>query len=81
MLKPLSAAIRDGDMIRSVIRATGSNQDGRTPSLTQPSPRAQEELIRHVYRKANLPFDKTRYVEAHGKPKITGVSRFNTIIS
>jgi acyl transferase domain-containing protein len=66
VLKPLSAALRDGDMIRSVIRATGSNQDGRTPSLTQPNPRAQEELIRHVYRKANLPFDKTRYVEAHG---------------
>ncbi|KAK3934109.1 hypothetical protein QBC46DRAFT_368419 [Diplogelasinospora grovesii] len=65
LLKPLSAALRDGDMIRSVIRATGSNQDGQTPSLTQPSSRAQEELIRHVYEKANLPFDKTRYVEAH----------------
>ncbi|KAK3933755.1 thiolase-like protein [Diplogelasinospora grovesii] len=66
LLKPLSAALRDGDMIRSVIPATGSNQDGQTPSLTQPRSRAQEELIRHVYEKANLPFDKTRYVEAHG---------------
>ncbi|KAM0426273.1 hypothetical protein ACHAPT_008313 [Fusarium lateritium] len=66
LLKPLSAALRDNDMIRSVIRATGSNQDGQTPSLTQPNPRAQEELIRHVYEKANLSFDKTRYVEAHG---------------
>ena len=67
VLKPLSAAIRDGDMIRAVVRATGSNQDGQTASLTQPSPRAQEELIRHVYQKANLSFDNTRYVEAHGK--------------
>lgn len=67
VLKPLSAALRDGDMIRSVIRATGSNQDGQTASLTQPSPRAQEELIRHVYQKAGLSFEKTRYVEAHGK--------------
>ncbi|KAI1128976.1 hypothetical protein F5Y10DRAFT_239255 [Nemania abortiva] len=66
VLKPLKDAVRDGDMIRAVIRSTGTNQDGRTPSLTQPSPEAQEELIRQVYRKANLSFDSTRYVEAHG---------------
>jgi acyl transferase domain-containing protein len=28
-LKPVEHAIRDGDTIRAVIRATGSNQDGR----------------------------------------------------
>ncbi|GAW24702.1 hypothetical protein ANO14919_142930 [Xylariales sp. No.14919] len=66
ILKPLGDAVRDGDMIRAVIRSTGTNQDGRTPSLTQPSPEAQEELIRRVYNKANLPFEFTRYVEAHG---------------
>ena len=66
LLKPVSRAIQDGDMIRAVIRATGSNQDGHTPILTQPSIEAQEKLIRHVYRKAKLDFDLTRYVEAHG---------------
>ncbi|KAI1738681.1 hypothetical protein F4680DRAFT_459720 [Xylaria scruposa] len=66
VLKPLRGAVEDGDMIRAVIRSTGTNQDGRTPSLTQPSPEAQEELIRHVYKKANLSFEPTRYVEAHG---------------
>ncbi|KAI0551232.1 hypothetical protein F4679DRAFT_145449 [Xylaria curta] len=66
VLKPLREAVEDGDMIRAVIRSTGTNQDGRTPSLTQPSPEAQEELIRHVYKKANLSFEHTRYVEAHG---------------
>ncbi|KAI0532709.1 hypothetical protein GGR58DRAFT_489208 [Xylaria digitata] len=66
VLKPLKDAVRDGDMIRAVIRSTGTNQDGRTPSLTQPSPEAQEELIRQVYKKAKLPFGFTRYVEAHG---------------
>ncbi|KAI1151541.1 hypothetical protein F4825DRAFT_354477 [Nemania diffusa] len=66
VLKPLRDAVRDGDMIRTVIRSTGTNQDGRTPSLTQPSPEAQEDLIRHVYRKANLSFESTLYVEAHG---------------
>ncbi len=67
VLKPLSTALQDGDMIRAVIRSTASNQDGHTPGLTQPSPKAQEDLIRHVYQKANLSFDQTRYVEAHGR--------------
>ncbi|KAI0804310.1 hypothetical protein GGR55DRAFT_691161 [Xylaria sp. FL0064] len=66
VLKPLRDAVANGDMIRAVIRSTGTNQDGRTPSLTQPSPEAQEDLIRRVYKKANLNFDVTRYVEAHG---------------
>ncbi|KAI0149675.1 hypothetical protein F4776DRAFT_659576 [Hypoxylon sp. NC0597] len=66
VIKPLSDAVRDGDMIRAVIRSTSSNQDGHTPGLTQPSPQAQEELIRQVYKKANLPLDVTRYFEAHG---------------
>ncbi|KAI5917692.1 hypothetical protein F4810DRAFT_640865 [Camillea tinctor] len=66
VLKPVSDAIKDGDMIRAVIRSTGTNQDGHTPGLTQPSPESQEKLIRHVYKKANLSFDSTRYVEAHG---------------
>ncbi|KAJ5725083.1 Acyl transferase/acyl hydrolase/lysophospholipase [Penicillium malachiteum] len=66
VLKPFSAAIEDGDMIRAVIRSTGSNQDGHTAVLTQPSPQSQEELIRHVYKKAGLSFHETRYVEAHG---------------
>ena len=66
VIKPLSDAVRDGDMIRAVIRSTSSNQDGHTPGLTQPSPQAQEDLIRQVYKKANLPLDVTRYLEAHG---------------
>lgn len=66
VIKPLSSAIRDGDMIRAVIRATGSNSDGHTPSMTQPSAQAQEKLIRSVYRKAALDFESTRYFEAHG---------------
>ncbi|KAL6875418.1 polyketide synthase [Trichoderma longibrachiatum] len=66
VLKPVSAAVRDGDMIRAVIRASGSNQDGHTPVITQPSQQAQQDLIQHVYRQANLSLAETRYVEAHG---------------
>lgn len=31
ILKPLADALRDGNVIRAVIRGTGVNQDGRTP--------------------------------------------------
>lgn len=67
VLKRLQDAIRDSDQIRAVIRASGSNQDGRTPGITQPSMKAQEQLIRDVYKSCNLQFKSTRYVEAHGK--------------
>ena len=66
VIKRLSDAVRDGDTIRAVIRSTGSNQDGRTPGITQPDQNAQEKLIRETYQKAGLDMSYTRYVEAHG---------------
>ncbi len=66
VLKRLRDAVRDGDTIRAVVRSTASNQDGRTPGITQPSTDAQEHLIRETYEKAGLGFETTRYVEAHG---------------
>jgi len=66
ILKKLSTAISDRDNIRAVIRGTGSNQDGHTPGISQPSAASQEALIRRVYRNSSLEYDSTRYVEAHG---------------
>ncbi|MCJ1389265.1 hypothetical protein MMC18_002121 [Xylographa bjoerkii] len=66
VLKPLFDALRDGNTIRAVIRATGSNQDARTPGITQPSSRAQEALIRDTYQAAGLDLATTRFFEAHG---------------
>ncbi|KAG8157435.1 hypothetical protein KVR01_012819 [Diaporthe batatas] len=66
VMKRLSDAIRDRDVIRGIIRATGANSDGRTPSVTQPSVTAQEELIRGIHHRYNLGLEPTRYVEAHG---------------
>lgn len=66
ILKRLSKAIQDGDFIRSVIRATGVNVDGRTPSITQPGGEAQKRLIAQTYASANLALSDTAYVEAHG---------------
>ncbi|KAK6530124.1 hypothetical protein TWF694_003493 [Orbilia ellipsospora] len=72
ILKPLDAALQDGDPIRAVIRETGMNQDGRTPTITSPSREAQEDLIRAVYRNAGLDPVDTTYVESHGTGTIAG---------
>ena len=66
ILKRVSDAIRDGDTIRAVIRSTASNQDGKSPGITQPTKSAQVNLIREAYESAGLDFASTRYFEAHG---------------
>ncbi|CAG7949237.1 unnamed protein product [Penicillium olsonii] len=66
VLKRLDKALEDRDTIRAVIRGTGTNQDGRTLGITQPSAARQEELIRSTYASAGLKFDDTNYFEAHG---------------
>lgn len=66
LLKPLKKALADGNTIRGVIRASGVNQDGRTPGMTVPSKSAQEALIRSVYESAGLDLSDTDYVEGHG---------------
>ncbi|KAH8883185.1 beta-ketoacyl synthase domain-containing protein [Thozetella sp. PMI_491] len=66
VLKRVSDAIRDGDVIRAVIRNSSTNSDGRSPGITQPTKRAQAALIKHVYAKAGLDPSVTRFFEAHG---------------
>ncbi|KKA18098.1 Hybrid NRPS/PKS protein 1, partial [Rasamsonia emersonii CBS 393.64] len=70
LMKPLSAAIADGDHIECIIRETGVNQDGRTPGITMPSSTAQTNLIRDTYARAGLDLrrksDRPQYFEAHG---------------
>ncbi|KAK7754992.1 Type I Iterative PKS [Diatrype stigma] len=66
VLKRLSDALRNNDPIRAIIRASGTNQDGRTPGITQPGPKAQAQLIRETYQLADLSMEHTRFFEAHG---------------
>jgi acyl transferase domain-containing protein len=74
LLKPLSAAMADGDNIRAIIRGTGINQDGRTPGITLPSPTSQANLIRSTYERHGLSMRDTAYFEAHGTGTPVGVS-------
>lgn len=73
VLKPLSAALADGDHIECLVRETGINQDGRTKGITMPNPSAQADLIRETYARAGLdlskPSDRPQYFEAHGTGK------------
>ncbi|KUI71345.1 Lovastatin diketide synthase LovF [Cytospora mali] len=72
-LKRLDAALRDGDPIRTVIRATAVNHDGYTASgITYPNGKAQESLIRSAYAKAGLDPQGVAYVEAHGTGTVAG---------
>lgn len=68
VLKPFSAAVRNGDNIRALIRSIGLNQDGYTGGgITQPSKDMQAQLIRETYHKAGLDMRLTRFFEAHGE--------------
>jgi len=68
LVKPLSKAIKDGDDIECVIRASAVNSDGRTSGITMPSVKAQADLIRRTYIKAGLDpvKDRCQYFECHG---------------
>lgn len=70
VLKKLCDALADGDHIECIIRETGINQDGYTPGITMPNPKAQTRLIRDVYSRAGLDLskeeDRCQYFEAHG---------------
>ena len=66
LLKPLSAALRDGDRIYATILGTAANQDGRTAGITVPSGEAQIAVMREAYRKAGVDPAQVVYVEAHG---------------
>lgn len=72
-IKRLDEAIRDGNPVRAIIRATSTNADGKTSSLTFPNIDAQEALIRAAYRSGGLEDPTlTAMVECHGTGTAVG---------
>ncbi len=65
-LKPLAAALEDGDRIHCVIRGGAVNNDGPSEGLTVPSRVAQEEVIEAAYERAGMERSEVQYVELHG---------------
>ena len=66
-VKPLNDAIKDGNPVRAVIRATAINVDGKTPGMSMPSTITQEAMMRRAYKLAGISeFGQTAMVECHG---------------
>ncbi|WP_327270313.1 SDR family NAD(P)-dependent oxidoreductase [Streptomyces sp. NBC_01218] len=66
LLKPLEAALADGDRVHGVILASAVNNDGATEGLTVPSADAQREVLLLAAREAAIDPREIQYVELHG---------------
>ena len=67
VLKRLSDAQRDGDIIHAVLRGSSVNHGGRrAANLTIPSGSAQESLIREALSRSQVGPGDIEYIEAHG---------------
>ncbi|MFI9124073.1 beta-ketoacyl synthase N-terminal-like domain-containing protein, partial [Streptomyces bikiniensis] len=64
VLKPMAAALRDGDLVLGAISGVAVNNDGRTMGVTTPNLEAQIELLDKAYRTVDPA--TVQYVEAHG---------------
>ncbi|MFJ6637065.1 beta-ketoacyl synthase N-terminal-like domain-containing protein, partial [Streptomyces sp. NPDC091376] len=64
VLKPMPAALADGDVILGAISGVAVNNDGRTMGVTTPNLEAQIDLLGKVYR--TIDPATVQYVEAHG---------------
>ncbi|MFB6888404.1 amino acid adenylation domain-containing protein [Kitasatospora sp. NPDC056327] len=72
LLKPLAAALRDGDRVHAVIDAVAVGNDGRTMGLTTPNPAAQGQVVRRALAVAGVRADQVGLLEAHGTGTLIG---------
>ncbi|MFI5639654.1 SDR family NAD(P)-dependent oxidoreductase [Streptomyces goshikiensis] len=66
LLKPLYAALRDGDPVHGVIEGSAVTNDGRTMGLTTPNPAAQAAAVRRALHAAGRAPSEVGMIEAHG---------------
>ena len=66
LLKPLEAAIQDGDRIHALIKGSAINHGGYTPSVTAPSMKQEAEVISLAWEDAGINPETISYIEAHG---------------
>ncbi|KAI5866016.1 reducing type I polyketide synthase 10 [Durotheca rogersii] len=65
-VKRLSDALRDGDPIRSVIKSSAINANGKTTGISLPSADGQEAVIRKAMAKGGVDPQDITYIECHG---------------
>jgi acyl transferase domain-containing protein len=66
VIKPLDAALKNGDPIYAVIRGSAVNQNGASNGVTAPSRSAQEQVLREAYARAKVPPAQVEFVETQG---------------
>lgn len=66
VLKRLTDAIKDKNVIHALIRGGDINNDGKTKGIMQPSQRAQEILLKDAYYDSDISPLQAQYIEAHG---------------
>lgn len=66
LLKPLKAAVDDGDHIYGIIKGTAINHNGFTNSLTAPNPNAQADVIMQAFDQGGVDPGTVTYIETHG---------------
>src|SRR5579875_3503632 len=72
VLKTLSQAKADGNLILGVIAGSAINQGSNCSPLTQSDPLSQNSLYKQVLSVANLQPKDVTYVEAHGTGTLVG---------
>ena len=72
VLKPLDAALEDGDRVWAVIRGSGVNQGGVSAGPTAPSGPAQRRVMEHALARAGVEPADVDYLEAHGSSSELG---------
>ena len=66
VLKRLSEAKRDGNLIYAVIKGSSLNHGGKTNGYTVPNPQAQAAVISEALDQAKIDPQRISYIEAHG---------------
>jgi acyl transferase domain-containing protein len=65
LLKPLAAALRDGDPIRAVIRGSAVNHNGRSNGMSAPYRAGQQQVMRKALAASGIEPASVDYIEAH----------------
>lgn len=65
VLKRLTDALADGDVVVGVIRGMGLSSDGKSPSINVPQSKGQSLAMRKAYESARIDLNSIQYVEAH----------------
>nr|WP_279581229.1 acyltransferase domain-containing protein [Fodinicola feengrottensis] len=72
VLRPLSAAVANGDRIYALVRGSAVNSDGASNGLTAPNPAAQRAVLAAAYADGGVAPDTVDYVECHGTGTLLG---------